>query len=333
MSTRAHQRTGRRWRPSLWFVLLGALAATLGVTFCGLVVFRYLGAETGFRNAAYLIAPIIVGLTAVLGAVLVRLLLRPITALETYASAQRDPELSNVPPPAHFGTSELHRTARAVINMAETLRDREATIRSYTDHVTHEIKTPVSAIRAAVELLEDSPDLSPSDRALLEQIDGARAQIQSQLDALRRAAQARETRYHGQSCLEAIRDRLAGLTSDLTLDIEGGAVALPLSSEGAEMLLSPLIRNAAEHGATHVQIRASLTGQTVTIRVQDNGHGISAGNAEHVFEPFFTTKRDQGGTGMGLAILRNIAALHQGSVRLEPSDTGACFVLRFPGAG
>ena len=62
----------------------------------------------------------------------------------------------------------------------------------------------------------------------------------------------------------------------------------------------------------------------------DDGPGISPGNAAQIFDPFFTTKRGQGGTGMGLTILRNMLSVHGGEIALDPSARGACFVIRFP---
>ena len=80
----------RRWRPSLGFVLGGALTGTLALSFVGLITLRYLGPEIGFRNAAVLIACLIALATGILGWLLVRLLLRPIRGLERYARAQED---------------------------------------------------------------------------------------------------------------------------------------------------------------------------------------------------------------------------------------------------
>ena len=68
----------QKWRPSLAFVLGGALCGTLALSFVGLVAFRYLGPMMGFREAAILLAIIIAGATSILGWLLVRLLLRPI---------------------------------------------------------------------------------------------------------------------------------------------------------------------------------------------------------------------------------------------------------------
>jgi two-component system, OmpR family, sensor kinase len=302
----------RRWRPSLGFVLGGALLATLGFAFFGLVALRYLGPVIGFRQAALILGAVILVLTGALGWLLVRLLLRPITALEDYAVAQAAG--GQALPPGHFGTSELHRTAVAVMGMAETLRDREATIRSFTDHVTHEIKTPVSAIRAAVELLEDGGGLSVADLRIVGQIAG-------QLQALREAAQAREVRYLGQTTLDEV---VKGLTGARFV-VVGGDVHLPMAAAGLALVLGHLVRNAVEHGAREVR----LTAQGAELRVQDDGSGISTGNRDRIFEPFFTTGREKGGTGMGLSIVRSILAAHGGEIALDAAPGPTVFVIRF----
>jgi two-component system, OmpR family, sensor kinase len=309
----------RRWRPSLGFVLGGALLGTLALAFFGLVALRYLGPVIGFRQAALILGAVILVLTGVLGWLLVRLLLRPIAALEDYATAQAAG--GSVAAPQHFGTSELHRTAVAVMGMADTLRDREATIRAFTDHVTHEIKTPVSAIRAAVELLQDGGGLTEADLGLVAQIDGAQAQIAGQLQALRAAALAREVRYLGTTTLAEVGPGLTGAR----ISMAGEDVPLPMAAAGLALVLGHLLRNAVAQGADEITLRAS--GQE--LHVQDNGTGISPGNRHRIFEPFFTTQRDHGGTGMGLSIVRNILAAHGGEIALAEGVGPTCFVIRF----
>jgi signal transduction histidine kinase len=310
----------RRWRPSLGLVLGGALAGTLALSLSGLVVFRYLGPAIGYREAAVLLGSLIAAVTAVVGWLLVRLLLRPIHALEAYAMAEGTAEV-----PRHYGTRELHATAQRVIAMTEALRDREATVRAYTDHVTHEMKTPVSAIRAAVELMQDTAALSDEEQQLLARIDTARQQIETRLSALRRAARAREVRYLGSTTLERLAPDLTAAHPGLQIDLDGQRVALPMGREGVLVVLAQMLNNAAEHGATRVAIAAGQSDEQTTLEVHDNGTGISGGNAARIFDPFFTTRRDAGGTGMGLAVAANILAAHRGDIALVPSATGARF--------
>lgn len=315
------------WRPSLGLVLGGALAATLLLSFAGLVALRYLGPVIGFRAAAVLLALVITAATAVLGWLLVRLLLRPIRALEHYAEAQQNG--AGAQPPVHFGTHELRATARRVIAMAEALRDREATVRAYTDHITHELRTPVAGIRAAVELIEDSDGLPRDARALASQIDGARRQLEDQLDSLRRAALARETRYLGHATLGGVLPGLAKDWPGLTLGVTGAELSVPLAQEGLALVLGQLLRNAAEHGATEVSLRVTGDRGARAIDVTDNGRGISAGNAPAIFDPFFTTRRETGGTGMGLTVVRNILRAHRADIVLLRGETGASFRIGF----
>jgi signal transduction histidine kinase len=230
---------------------------------------------------------------------------------------------------------------QSVIEMAEVLRNREATIRSFTDHVTHELKTPVTTLLAASELLEDG-NLAPEDRALVAQIKSAARQMQAQLQSLRAMAAAREPGHFGQCCLTDLLPDLALSHPSLTLHPQGATQPLPLAASGLRLCLDHLLGNAAAHGARHVWLSATPG----LLWVVDDGPGISPGNRVHVFEPFFTTRRESGGTGMGLAIVASLLAAHGAGISLEdtvppdtgppdtgPSDTnpGAAFRLRFPG--
>lgn len=313
----------RKWRPSLAMVLGAALAGTLFLALIGLVLLRYLGPELGFRNAAGLIIAVIAVLTAVLGLMLVRLLLRPMRALARYAGAVRHGR-SEAKPPDQFGTRELRETAATVIEMADTLKTRETTIRSYSDHVTHELKSPVTAILAAAELLQDR-DLGDQEARLVVQIAGAADQMNAELDALRRVVRAREADYRGTSTLDDIMPALAAKNPAMRVATNGGETPLPLSAEGLGIVLDHLTGNAAAHRAQTMTLQAHAQ----TIDVVDDGKGIAPGDLDRVFEPFFTTRRDTGGTGMGLAIVRNILAAHGGTIEAIATETGAHFRIRF----
>lgn len=305
-------------------VLGGALAGTLVMTFAGLVLLRFLGPEIGFRNAAALIGLTVAALTAGFGLLLVRLLLRPMRDLARYAGAVRSGLQIGAAPPDQFGTREISATAAAVIEMAEALKTRETTIRSYSDHVTHELKGPVSAVIAASELLQDG-NVGPSERILIDQIAGAAAQMNTELDALRRVVRAREADYRGECQMADVLPALEAKVPELEVVVEGGTATLPMAKEGLTLILEHLVSNAAAHGAKRVELSADTTGITVT----DNGSGIPEGDRSRIFEPFFTTRRDNGGTGMGLAIVRSVLAAHGGSISVLSKCGGAAFRVGF----
>jgi len=315
----------RKWRPSLWFVLGGAMGGTLALSLIGLVIFRYLGPVIGFGEAAILLGAAIGLLTGALWLILVRLLQRPVTGLAAYAAAVRAAPDAATPQPAHFGTRELHRMALNVIDMAGTLADREATIRSFTDHVTHELKTPVTAIRAATELLEDDPALSPGNRALVGQIAGAGEQMQRQLAALRELAAAREVPLGGGGRLADLLPALGADHPGLQITAGGAERPLPLSPDALGIVLRHMADNAAAHGAGTLRLTADAEGLTIA----DDGKGISPGNRAHVFEPFFTTRRDSGGTGMGLYIVARLMKAQGAEIALVPASTGTTFRITF----
>ncbi|WGW05559.1 sensor histidine kinase [Tropicibacter oceani] len=319
----------RRWRPSLGFVLGGGLLGTLVISLAGLVVFRYLGPAIGYKQAAVALGACIAAATGVLGWLLWRLLLRPILALQAYAAQVQSAPQDAARAPATFGTRELHAMAQSVMEMAQTLRDRETSMRSYSNHVTHEIKTPVAAIRAAVELLEDGQALSGEDRALVAQIGGAGRQIETQLEALRQIARAREPRHIGRTTLRQAIETLDAPALILAPEATSIDTALPISAEGLGLILGHLAGNAAAHGARRLDLAVADQGDALILTLQDDGPGISPGNRDRIFEPFFTTRRDQNGTGMGLAIVRAMLQAHRAEIALAPSQQGARFDIRF----
>jgi two-component system OmpR family sensor kinase len=324
----------RKWRPRLWLVLGGGLLGTLALSFLGLVALRYLGPEIGFRQAVVVLALAILAGTAVLGWLIHRLIHRPLTALASHANAIR---LGQPPPPAphHIGTVEGRDLAVAVLSMADRLGDRAASLSSFADHVMHEMKTPVTSILAASELLEDAKGLSPEDARVLTQITAAARQIQGHLTALRRVTEVRETTFRGTSRLSDVLPALRQVYPLLDLQAEGAGHLMPLAAEGIMVILSQLFSNAEKSGAGVVRVTAlALPDQgALHLTIRDDGPGVSPGNRDRIFDPFFTTRRDQGGTGMGLSIVRTALLANGGTIRLLQDGPGAGFEIRFADRG
>jgi signal transduction histidine kinase len=84
------------------------------------------------------------------------------------------------------------------------------------------------------------------------------------------------------------------------------------------------------HGSTMLEISATRQQAMLAVTASDNGEGISPNNRAQIFDSFFTTRRENGGTGMGLAIVRAVLEAHGGAIRLIDSDKGAAFALTIP---
>lgn len=311
-----------KWRPSLALILGATLLSVLCFPVAGIVAIRVLSPLIGFREAGIVVAVAILVLTAALGWVLWRILLRPIRALaERAENATRGGSLD---PLRHYGTREMRAMGQAIIDMGRVLQGREAVVRSYADHATHELKTPLTVVRGAVELL-DNPDLTDADRTrLLARIDGAAERMTALLDAQRLLARAQEPLERGSTRLSALLPELEAAHPALEIGLAGDTV-LPMGADGMRMVLDHLLGNARRHGATKVSLQA----QAEWLSVSDNGPGISAGNRDRIFDPFFTTRREDGGTGMGLAIVKRMLEAHGGEIALGSNAPGAVFEITF----
>jgi len=102
-------------------------------------------------------------------------------------------------------------------------------------------------------------------------------------------------------------------------------IVLPLKRQAFKRAITNLVSNAMRF-ADQVLIRAAVEGQWVRIEVDDNGPGIPAGERANVFKPFYrldhARNQDEGNTGLGLAIARDIAKSHGGDITLGESSMG-----------
>jgi signal transduction histidine kinase len=204
--------------------------------------------------------------------------------------------------------------------------------------VSHELKSPLTSIQGAAELLRDDIGSGPAAmtdfnrRKFLDNIIADTDRLAKVAGRLRDFARAENPMPVGTSSL---RPPLTDLTSAMSGALEIAAAGdldtpLRMSDENIRIILSNLADNAARHGATRLGIAAQRNGAVLRLEIADNGEGVSVDNRGRIFDSFFTTRRDSGGTGMGLAIVRAMLGAHGGSIRLLDRELGAAFEVTIP---
>ena len=238
-------------------------------------------------------------------------------------------------PLRRHGTSEFARLSESFLEMARRLDMRSHFISTFATHVSHELKSPLTSIQGAAELLRDDvddPDMDDEDRRkFLDNIvadTGRLAKISARLRDLARAENPVEVGLTKlRHAVEALRSSLAALDIRATGELD---TPLRIAEENVAIILSNLADNAARHGSTVLEISAAQQQTMLVVTVSDNGEGISPNNRAQLFDSFFTTRREQGGTGMGLAIVRAVLEAHGGTIRLIDVEKGAAFELTIP---
>ncbi len=281
---------------------------------------------------------VVIGLLAVFTSLTIS---RPVRALIRQAERAVRGETGAIVPLTHPVTQEIAQLSQVLAAMAQTLEQRADTIRSFASHVSHEFKTPLTAIQGAVELLWDHGDtMSEQERKRF--LDNLRADAERLERLLRRLldlARADALQIGSESTsIETVWQRLEARYQRLGLDLRReqppGLPAVAMAVETLEAILCNLIDNAYQHRGESITIVVQSGYDSdrhqLWIQVQDNGPGISEANRKHIFEPFFTTARDSGGTGLGLAIVKSLLLAHRGEICLLPDEPGTCFQLWLP---
>ncbi len=220
--------------------------------------------------------------------------------------------------------------------------------------VTHELKTPLAAIRSAGENLADGiVSADPSVREYGALVDRESRRLDEMVTELLELAGLQTGRREPELAPVAVAGVVEGALEDCrwTLDESGVEVEVDVSGNLPSVLgermslrraLHNLIRNAAIYGASGgwVGVRARAQSRTgkdgVAITISDRGPGIPRAEQSRVFEPF-VRGRDAGvvrasGSGLGLAIVRHVAEQHAGRVTLDSDGSGTAVTLWLPAA-
>ena len=240
-----------------------------------------------------------------------------------------------------FSLPRLGRRAVGVIGAAyDEMRDALAGrnyVADYVQTLTHEVKSPLSAIRGAAELLQEPGMPQPERQRFLANIQRETQRIQEMVDRMMELT-ALETRRMLERAepvaLKPLLEELAGATQGqaaqrhIRIEVDAPQDA---TVEGDPFLLrravSNLLDNALDfspEGST-VQLSLSVQRRSVHITVRDQGPGIPDYAQDKVFEKFYSLARPHSkkkSTGLGLSFVKEIASLHHGRIELDNRDEG-----------
>jgi signal transduction histidine kinase len=263
----------------------------------------------------------------------------------TQVSSTRD---LSVRVPVGDGPAEVDELAASLNAMLERLQHSsgetvaalEATRRFAAD-AGHELRTPLTAMGANLETLRRNPGLAEDERnKILGETIEEQARLVALLTALQSLARAdaRAGMEHepvdvgelADAAVEAARRRHPEARIDLA---EGDAVPIDAWQAGIRLMIDNLIENAVRHGGGSVDLRVShLDGGGALVEVDDAGPGVPEEERESIFGRFTRGTTATGeGSGLGLALVAQQAALHGGRVEVGSSDAGgARFTIRLP---
>jgi signal transduction histidine kinase len=261
-----------------------------------------------------------------------RAISRPVRAITAVAEAVAHGDPPQPFAPAGLVPAEVHSLSAALDRMTAQLTARAQYATDFAATASHELKTPITGIRGAVELLRDAWAEMPAAQRerFLNNVDSDAARMQGvvtrllELARIQNAADATET-VALEPFLSHIAQRYDGR---VVLDTRAAPAAMAINPDHLEAAVRNLLDNAVRHGGGQpVDLRAASDDGRVVIQVRDRGEGISEGNRRRIFERFFTTERDRGGTGLGLAIVKAVAEARQGSVTFDTGPGGTTFTL------
>jgi two-component system, OmpR family, sensor histidine kinase RstB len=227
------------------------------------------------------------------------------------------------------GRDEVGRLAASFNRAAGQIEQLVQSHKALLANASHELRTPLARIRLAVELMQSSADENrkkglEQDIAELDEL-VEEILLASRLDAVTEAVAAEELD------LLALAAEECAHYDDVHL--EGVVINMRGDARLLRRLLRNLLENARRHGVPPTQVRIARDGQIASVTVWDTGPGVPPSEFEHVFRPFYRPKEagDRAGTGLGLALVRQIARHHGGDARctvLDGSHTG--FVVTLP---
>ncbi|MFB4318285.1 sensor histidine kinase [Actinomadura sp. 21ATH] len=246
--------------------------------------------------------------------------------------------------PVPESRDEIGKLAEAANDTLDRLDAALEQQRRFTSDASHDLRSPITAARLQLEEALLSPadsDWPKVGRAVLGSLDRLQAIVNDLLELARLDTAAERPRTAGEDA-EPV-DLAALVSAELERAPRKGTRVVPRLQANVlvrgdplrlSRLLTNLMDNAERHAVAEITVTVRAAGDVAVLEVLDDGSGVAVEDREAVFQRFARLKdacdRDAGGTGLGLPIARQIARMHQGTLTLEDSSSGARFVLRLP---
>ncbi|MBT2509935.1 HAMP domain-containing histidine kinase [Streptomyces sp. ISL-98] len=236
--------------------------------------------------------------------------------------------------------------ARLAVTTNETLAALEASVerqRRFVADASHELRSPIASLRTQLEVGSAHPELLDVEGAVRDtvRLQGLAADLLllARLDAGERPGQGRI------DVAALVREEVSQRSDRLpvAVNIRAGEAEVEGSRGQLARVLGNLLDNAQRHARSSVEVTVRREGAAVVVEVADDGGGVPVEERERIFERFVrlddARSRDDGGAGLGLAIARDVAERHGGTLTVAEAERGArgtggaVFALRLPVAG
>jgi signal transduction histidine kinase len=305
--------------------------------------------EAEIRSLAAALPLISLGLWALAAAIGRHFARRALAPLSLMAESARNMPFDDGRLPSPGTRDELEDFARSFNGLLDRLHVALERQRQFTGQASHQLRTPLAALIAAIEVARRRPRTVAEHERVLDGLHDDAVRLWRVVEAL--LFLARADAEAGLPDLEHLD--LAAWAADHLRGWSGHERAADLRWEGSDggplwtrahrpllgQLLDNLLENACKYSrpGTPILVRAWSEVGAVAMAVEDHGCGIPAEDLPRVFEPFYRAESarrlGRAGVGLGLAVARRIAATHGGTITAEsPPGRGSRFVVRLPGA-
>ncbi|MHA6325836.1 sensor histidine kinase [Roseivivax sp. CAU 1753] len=287
------------------------------------------------------LAVIVLGL--IFGVRVGRITEQRITAISNTLARVSSGDLAARVPTAARAQDDLARVSGDINAMLDQIRRLLESQEQISNDIAHDMRTPLQHLRQRLETLLNSPEIRPDDvAASLEQTEDIIATFNALLRIAQIEAGNRRERFEPTDLARIIAN--VAEVFDPAAEDEGVVLTTdvpttPLEVFGDRGLLTQMLSNLVENAIKHcppdttVEIAGRATASGIILRVADSGPGIPDKDRERIFQRFFRGEksRNSPGNGLGLALVKAIADMHDASVSVSDNAPGTVFEIRFRG--